>query len=218
VLLSIVQIANLALQHLGEDDRISDLNEVSRPARIVKAAWDTTRLLVLADAHWSFAARTLELTARPAHPDFPIALGRTAFPLPADLVNLVEIVEPELMDDSDEFAIEAGPNSAELLVDHPGPITIRYIRDTAEIADPARWSPGFAGAFAFRLAWQISDSLAAKTSRKDRAWNNYLAELKKAKKANARTKPFRRNPRSDWSRARHSGGSSPYRPVPTQEA
>jgi hypothetical protein len=52
--------------------------------------------------------RTLALAARPDNPQWPIALGRTAFPLPADLVNLAEIVEPDLYDDDDEFAIEGG--------------------------------------------------------------------------------------------------------------
>lgn len=203
MILDRTQIANLALQHIGEDDRISDLEEESRPARIVSRAWEPTRLLVLAAVHWSFAARTLELAARPVDPNWPIALDRTAFPLPADFVNLTEIVAPELNDDDDEFAIESGPSGAELLVANPGPITIRYIQDTAAIADPARWCAGFVDAFAQRLAWQISDPLAAKTSRKDRAWNAYLGAIRQAKKDNARTKPFRRNPPSDWSRARH---------------
>jgi hypothetical protein len=84
-----------------------------------------------------------------------------------------------------------------------GPITIRYVRDGQDIADPSRWSPGFAEAFAFRLAWQISDPLSADKGRKDRAENSYAKALRKARKSNARTKPFRRNPRSDWARARH---------------
>jgi hypothetical protein len=208
MLLSYVQIANLALQHIGEDDRIGDPDEDSRPARIVKRAWEPTRLLVLADAHWSFAARTALISARPADPAWPIALNRTAFPLPADLVNLVEILDPDLNDENDEFAVETGPSGAELLAEETGPITIRYIRDGVDIRDPARWSAGFIEAFAFRLAWQISDALAAKTSRKDRAERSYLSALRKAKKANARTKPFRRNPPGDWVRARHRGRTS----------
>lgn len=201
--LSYVQIANNALGHIGEDDRISDPDQDSKAARTVKAAWETTRLFVLADAHWSFAARTAEIAARPHNREWPIALGRTAYPLPADLVNLIEILDPDLNDDDDEFAIEAGPNGAELLVDYTGPITIRYVRDHPSIADPARWSPGFAEAFAFRLGWQVSDPLSADKGRKDRAENSYEKALRKARKANARTKPFRRNPPSDWARARH---------------
>lgn len=208
--LGYVEIANLSLQHLGEDDRIGDPNEDSRAARTVKRAWLPTYLMVLSDLAWSFACRTAAISARPINPEWPIALGRTAYPLPPDLVNLVEIIEPDLHDDDDEFAVETGPNGAELLVEHSGPITIRYVRDGVDIRDPARWSPAFVEAFSFRLAWQISDALAAKTSRKDRAERSYGRALGKAKKGNSRTKPFRANPPSAWSRARHGGfGSLP---------
>jgi hypothetical protein len=63
-MLTYVPIANTALQHLGEADRIVTPDEDSKPARAIKAAWEPTRLFVLAEAHWSFAIRTLELTAR----------------------------------------------------------------------------------------------------------------------------------------------------------
>jgi hypothetical protein len=205
MLLSYVSIANTSLGHIGEDDRISDPDEDSRAAREVRVAWEPIRLFVLADAHWSEATRTIELVARPDDPTWPIALGRTAFPLPPNFVSLAEIVDPELNDDDDEFALEAGPNGVELLVEGiTGPITVRCVLDLEPLRDPSRWSVGFAEAFAFRLAWQISDPLAADKGRKDRAENNYLKALRKARKNNARTKPFRRNPPSDWARARHS--------------
>jgi hypothetical protein len=207
MLQSYVAIANMALGHIGEDDRISDPNEDSRAARVVKAHWDTTRLAVLEEANWSFASRTVDLVQRAADPLFPIARNRKPFPLPADLVTLIEIVEPNLNDDDDEFAIEGGPVGSELLADEEGPITIRYVRDGADIADPARWSPAFLQCFAFRLAWQISDPLAADKGRKDRAERSYNGAIAKASRANARTRPFRRNPPSDWRRARHAGSS-----------
>lgn len=208
-MLSYVAIANTALQHIGEDDRITNPDEDSRAARAVKRAWETTRLFVLADAHWSFACRTLEIGARDEHPDWPIALGRTAFPLPPDLVNLVEIVDP-LFDEPDQFAIEGGPNGSELLVEYAGPIVVRYVRNGPEIADPGRWQPGFTKAFAFYLAWQIADGLSAKQSRKDRALLGYDKAIVAARKQNARTKPRQGNAETDWSRARRSS----FAPVP----
>jgi hypothetical protein len=78
MLLSYVPIANHALGHIGEDDRISDPDEDSRAAREIKTAWETTRLFVLADANWSFATRTFELAARP---DNPRGRSRSAEPL-----------------------------------------------------------------------------------------------------------------------------------------
>jgi hypothetical protein len=203
-----VGLGNMALQLLGEDDRIDNLDEDSRAARIVKRAWDNTRIFVLAAVPWAFACRTVELAARAPSAEWPIAGGRSAYPLPVELVTIAEIVEPNLHDDDDEFQIEAGPNGQELIADHVGPIVVRFVANQAETADPVRWSPGFAEAFVARLAWQISDSLACKTSRKRMAEEAYERALRKGRKANARTKPFRRNPPSDWTRARHATCSS----------
>lgn len=200
-----VQIANVALQHIGEGDRITAPDEASKPARAIKAAWDLTRLFVLSEAHWAFALRTLELTARSADPLFPIALGRNAFPMPADLVELVEIVTPCLDDESDSYSIERGPNGTELLTDDPGPITIRYVRDNEAIADPTSWPPAFVEAFAWHLAWQISEELAADKARKDRAQAAAIAALRKAKRANTRTKSPRAEATTPWTSARQGG-------------
>lgn len=207
--LSYVPLANIALGHLGEDDRISAPNDDSKAARAIKSAWEPTRQFVLAEAHWSFASRTVDLTQRPDNPEWPIALGRKAFPLPSDLVTFVEIVEPEYLDDEeDRYTIEGGPDGGlEILADEAGPITVRYIRDSKAIADPSRWPPAFAEAFAFRLAWQISDELGADKARKDRALTASDRALKLARRGNTRTKGRRRQHGGDWVRARHSYGS-----------
>lgn len=204
-MLTYVPIANAALQHIGESDRIVSPDEASKPARAIKAGWEPTRLFILAEAHWSFACRTIEIAARAAHPDFPIALGRTAFPLPADLVTFIEIVDPCELDENDSYTIEEGPTGSELLADVTGPITIRYVRDSKAIADPSRWSPAFVEAFAFRLAWQVSDELAADKGRKDRALGASNAALKLARRANARTKASRGNKTTPWTAARRTG-------------
>jgi hypothetical protein len=71
-MLTYVPIANTALQHLGESKRISSENEASKAAAAIKAAWEPTRLFVLAEAHWSFAVRTVALALAP-----PIPIGRS---------------------------------------------------------------------------------------------------------------------------------------------
>jgi hypothetical protein len=204
--LTYVPIANRALGHLGEDDRIDAPDEASRPARAVKRAWEATRQFVLAQAHWSFALRTVALTQRVPQDEWPIALGRNAFPLPADLVELVEIVQPDcLVDDDDAYSIERGPNGQEILADDPGPIVVRYVRDGLDISDPTSWPPAFVAAFTYRLAWEISDALGADKGRKDRALNAYDRELRLARRANARTKPRQRNREGDWVKSRQRG-------------
>lgn len=210
MLLSYVPIANTALGQLGESDRIDGPDEDSKPARTIKRAWEATRQFVLSEAHWGFALRTVELTARPADPEWPIVLNRTAFPMPADLVTLVEIVDPDLDIESDLYSIESGPTGDELLVEGSGPVTIRYVRDGNDIADPKRWSRGFVEAFTWQLAWQISDALGADKGRKDRALAAADRALKKARRNNNRLKSSKAHETTPWSRARSTGI---YRPT-----
>lgn len=205
MLLSRIPLSNLALGHLGEDDRITAPDEDSRAARTIDRAWDATYLFVLARAHWTFAKRTLELTARAEDPLYPIALDRTAFPLPDGFVTLVEIVDPALEEDDDSYSIEEGPSGLELLVEDSGPVTVRIIRDSAAVQDPARWSPLFAEAFAWRLAWQISDALAADKARKDRADLQFSRSIKEGVRKNNRMVGPQREAAGDWERARRCG-------------
>lgn len=202
---SYVPIANIALQHIGESNRIVAPDENSKPARAIKAAWDLTFLFVLAEAHWSFALFSRDLTARTANPDFPLRDGFFAFPLPAELVTLVEILEPCSLEEPDAYSIERGPNGTELICEEAGPVRIRFVGNTAAVQDPSSWSPAFVEAFSFRLAWQISDELAADKARKDRAYAASNAALKLAKRANARTKASQTNATTPWSAARGRG-------------
>lgn len=205
MLLSRIPLSNLTLGHLGEDTRITDPDEDKKAARAIARAWDPTYLFVLARAHWTFAKRTLELTARPVNATYPIALNRTAFPLPDGFVTLVEIVDPVLDQDDDSYSIEEGPTGLELLVEDNGPITVRVIRDSEAVRDPARWSPLFAKAFAWTLAWQISDALGADKARKDRALSGSEAAIKEAIRMNNRMVGPQRQVAGNWERARRLG-------------
>lgn len=206
-----VTIANLALNHIGEADEIAAPGETGKAATAIRKAWRPSILFVLSEANWSFALRTVALTARAADAAWPVALERTAFILPGDLVRLTEIIEPELeLDDpelGDRYSIECGPNGTELQVEEDGPITIRYVRSGADVEDPARWTPAFVKAFQFYLAWQIADALAAKQSRKDRAIAAYADAIRLAKRVNNKTKAPKGNATTEWSRSRVIGQS-----------
>jgi hypothetical protein len=177
-------------------------DESSRPARIVKNAFSATFLFVLAQANWSFAIRTVELAARAPDPDWPIALGRTAFPLPADMARFVEIVDPELDDQDGSYSIEGGPGGTELLCEETGPITVRYVRTGADLEDPVKWPANFVEAFTWRLAWQIAEPLAADKGRKDRAFKAFDEAIRAAKRANNRMKGRKGDFVTPWSAAR----------------
>jgi hypothetical protein len=204
-----VTLGNLALQHLGEDERIASIDESSKPARAIKTAFIPAFLFVASEANWAEFMQTVELTKRTVNADFPIALDRNAFPLPAEMLRLVEIIDPELdLEDPEagqRYSIEGGPTGLELQVDEDGPLTVRLIRDRAEFRDPSRWSAAFAKAFQFYLAWQIADALAAKQSRRDRVLGSYGDALRLAKRVNNKTKAPKGNADTAWSRARIIG-------------
>lgn len=205
-MLTYVPLANLALQHIGEDDRIDDPNESSRPARIVKNAFLPTFLFILGEANWSFAKQTIEIAKRAVDVDWPVARDRVAFPLPADMVRFVEIIDPELDADDDSYSIEAGPNGMEIQCDDPGSsLTVSVIRNLETWQDPLRWPPPFVKAFTFELAWQISDALAADKGRKDRARLAADKAIAAAQRANNRTKGRIAQLTTPWTRARSAG-------------
>jgi hypothetical protein len=128
---------------------------------------------VLAQANWSFAIRTVELAPSAGSVDWPIALGRNAFPLPADMARFVEIVDPELDDQDDSYSIEGGPTEPSCYATETGPITVRYVRTGADLEDPLKWPANFVEAFTWRLAWQIAEPLSADKGRKDRALQSF---------------------------------------------
>jgi hypothetical protein len=193
-----VTIANLALGLIGEDDAITSPDESSKAAREIKNAWDMVRRFVLAEANWSFGLRTAELTARPATAEHPILLYASAFPLPPDMLKFVELVDEALDED---YSIEAGPDSEEILVNSNGPLFVRYIRD---VDSPERWSPAFVEAFTARLGWQICDAMSGSQSRKTSAGKAYAVAIAKAKKDNNRRKTRRVHAATPFTEGRSS--------------
>jgi hypothetical protein len=91
-----VTVANLALSKLGEDDQLRDPDQDSHAARSVLAVWAPVRRAVLRKGNFNFSMTRAELAAQA-----PTSLGYQSpypfanrFPVPADFVRLVEILDP----------------------------------------------------------------------------------------------------------------------------
>jgi hypothetical protein len=184
-----VSIANLAASKLGEDDQLRSPEDDTHLGRTVAAVWDLVRQAALRDHSWNFAMKRAALPKSAAAAPFP---WRSSFPLPADNLRLVEVLDLQARS---AYQIEGRA----ILCNSDGPVHIRYITDVAE---PALWDQLFVEAFACRLAFQISDRITGDSNRKQAAWAEYQAALAQAKRVDARENPQVAWEAGSWETAR----------------
>jgi len=150
-----VQIAKLALQHLGDRYDISDLSEATVEAEQVNLIYEDTRDWLLRQHPWNFAkkyASPAELTGS----------GTTAVPgnwermylYPPDALRMGGIVNP-LGDDQPVLKFEVARNASDerILLCNVEDAEIFY---TARITDPTDFDPEFTMAFSYALASKMA--------------------------------------------------------------
>ncbi len=182
------EIANLALEKLGDEGEISDLGEDTRAARAVNACFASMRDAVLRDHPWNFATRRVQLPALTAAVSWG---GWTAFQLPTDFLRLLEI------DGDPDWQVEGD----QVLVQNGGPLNLRY---TARIEDTARFDPLFTEALACRIACQIAIRITGSASVQERALALYARALADAKRVDGQDNPPDEMPDTSWMQARES--------------
>lgn len=142
---SYVEIANRALTELGAG-RISDPDEASEGARVIKALWSICRRYELAIHPWSFA---LTRTSLPAEGVTPAWGWGYQYILPADYLKMYQVNDRYTRD---SYSIENG----RIVTDLGAPLFIRYVADKE---DTAKWAAEFCEAFAMRLALRAAPRL-----------------------------------------------------------
>lgn len=144
---SSVQIAKLALQHVGDRYDITSLDEATPEAEQVNLLFDDVRDMVLRQHPWKFAVKH----------DSPAQLAGTVpglwtymFTYPSDCLKMIEIVNP-LGKDADpiEFDVMLNSGGAKVVVCDVEEPEFRYI---SRVTDSARFDPSFVMAFSLRLA------------------------------------------------------------------
>lgn len=195
-----VTVANLALSKLGEDDQLRDPDQDSHAARSVRAVWDPMRRAVFRKGKFNCSMTRAELAAQA-----PASLGYRSpypfanrFPVPADFLRLVEVLDPADVRESYKFERKA------ILADTAGPVFIRYVADIVEVGD---WDDLFVQAFAARLAFQIADRITGDRGRKADCWAEYKAAIGDAAGVDAKEDPPEEAYDSSWVTARFGGGS-----------
>lgn len=163
------EIVNLALAHIAVNS-ITDIDELSTPAREAKRIWDIVVDEVLSDnkAQWSFATYTTTLAQLE---DAPIIKYSYAYQLPTDFLRLIEL------NDANEYEITAyNVQGRSLLCDTDSPVYITYVQ---RISEPENFSPKFASCLSARLAYYLANKLAKDKGAQDRCdklYNTLLSE------------------------------------------
>jgi hypothetical protein len=191
-----VTIANMAASLVGEDDQLLTIDDDTHLGRTIRAVWDLCRLAAIRDHTWNcFMARAgLSAEALSSVP-YPWTYS---FPLPADCLRLVEVLNLA----GDDYQLEG----RSILCDSAGPVYVRYLRD---LADPALWDSLFAVAFARRIAVQIGKRIAGSAYDIDDGWKLYKDALSQAVRADARENPPVEPDLSGWEEAYLGQGSDP---------
>lgn len=172
--LSKIEIVNKALHHLGVE-RINDLTDNNKRAKVMTDIYDITRKAVLEDHIWPFCKKRAELSALVTTPDFGYEYE---FNVPSDFLTGVEEVNGYVyVQEGSKFLSDSDT------------LQLIYIYDNQDVA---KFSPGFVEAFALRLAHDACYSITQSKELMSDLWAKYKDEL-----ANARYRQDRGQSPSD---------------------
>lgn len=171
--LSIVDIANLALEKLGQTVTITALSENTKHAKAMNRAWDRVRQYVLTDHPWQFATVFWQaaLLADPPLPGWQFRYG-----YPGDCLNLIAVTDAQGIrgntrtitqepgrtvrvaggDGRRDFEVANSATQTSVCTD----VDQAYFIYVADVADTGRWPAKFVEAFACRLAWDRAGAIA----------------------------------------------------------
>lgn len=187
---SSVQICNQAMAKLGAQ-RITDLMDDTRNARVLNAIYDIKRDAELAAHPWTFAITRAKIPASSTAPSFGWAY---AYPLPPDCLRLVEIGEAFADYDPAGFEVEGGA----ILTDNASPLSIRYVQ---RVTNSGLYPPLFVESFACRLAAETAEELTQNLSKREAAWAERKQAIAEARRTNAIERPPQRSQPTSWERA-----------------
>jgi len=162
-----VEIANLALMHVG-DNVITSFSDGTAAANSINTVYETVRDAVLRDHIWNFAVKqatpSLDATA-------PIYGFNNRFDMPTDLLRLIEI------EDNPKYKIEG-----RFILTDSNPINIRYVYKNETVTE---YDSMFVQALAVRLAATIAERLTQSSTLSEELLSVYRLYLKDAKSVDA---------------------------------
>lgn len=181
------EIANIALQKIGDDGALLDVNvDNTEQARKIRRIYDTVRRNEIRRHRWNFAIKRIALAADVATPAFDF---KYQYLLPADCLR------PLRSKDDYDWQVEG----KYILTDQGAPLQIRYL---ADIEDENQWDASFVEAMACRLAMEIAERSTGSTAKRQLAQQDYRDAINEARKADAFENPPDEMNTDDWLLAR----------------
>lgn len=190
-----VEIVNVALTLLGEE-RISSLDQDTKPAREAKAIFTINRDALLAGYNWSFAMTRAAIPALGSVPAFGYSLE---YQFPSQALRMVQIDEyyygADLTDyrsaPTEHFTIEG----RKILTDLGAPLKIRYV---TRITDPTLFIPNFTKSLGSYLAVDLAEPLTQSRGKREDALESLSREINLAIRANAIELPPQKLADDEW--------------------
>lgn len=164
-----VQIANLALMHVGEN-AITSFIEETNAARAINQVYDAVRDAVLTDHLWNFAVKRI-IPGQSA--TAPIYGFTYKFDLPTDYLRLVGL------EDNVEYKL-----AGQFIECDSSTIKIKYI---AENDTPGEYDSMFVSALALRLGSTIAERLTQSSALAKELFEAYEKALRAAKSVDAQS-------------------------------
>jgi hypothetical protein len=190
---SVVSIANLALQKLGEPPIVS-MTENSAGARAMHACYEGLRDRELRANLWKFAKRRATLAPHATQPAFTFTY---AFPVPNDFLRLIKPARVGL-----DWHLEYHEGVQAILTNDGDSLEIRYI---ARVTDPTVFDPLFVEMLACKMAWHCAESLTQSNNKKMAAMDEYKGVRNEARQINAFEVNLQPVPVDEWLTARWHG-------------
>lgn len=194
-----VQIANLALQKLGEES-ILTLNDDLTRAIEIKLAFASVRDAELNRRRWRFSFQRVSLPALASTPDSDYDLQ---YQLPGDFIRLLEGGDIRTVVDMADFrgsaTLDYSIEGRKLLTNLSAPLAIRYIY---RVTDTTLFTPAFDDAFAARLAYQTCERITGSTKKQAACLTDWRLAIGEATRAQALELPSASQADDSWVTAR----------------
>jgi hypothetical protein len=190
-----VQICNLALQKLGEDNRITSLGDNTKAARELSVAYEPMRDAELRRHPWKFALRRADLAALAAAPD--PSVYDYQYLLPADFLKLLDLPDYKTPYPTAQEQYQFGAATVGTVIETSlgSPLRIRYV---AKITETQRFDPLFVQVLACSIAMQVCETITQSSTKKQLIGKEYEYWIGEAEGADAIEKPPQSMLESSW--------------------
>lgn len=184
---SVIDICNSALDKLGQTS-IMSLTDGNKAAKLCSRNWPLVRDKVLRDHPWNFAVKRVALAPTTMAPAWGFS---QSFPLPADLLRVMEVVDHS----TDEYQIENGTILANAMV-----LRIRYV---SRVEDPNMYDALFRDSVALALAADMCEALTQSASKEQVLAEKYRDSIARAKNADGQENPPTTFEEDEWLAVRY---------------